>query len=131
MRLLTCTTVLAAAGLSIAVLSPGFSQTLPGSIQPQNPQASPPVTISPIQPSSAPTSGLPANVLTPATTTQETAAGAPAGTSVFTGAGRGLPGMPGGPALNSPLGARDPAAQYMRPPTVGPLLCDPAVDVLC
>ena len=124
-------TVILAAGLSVTMLSPGFPQTLPGSIQPQNPQASPPVTISPIQPSSAPTSGLPANVLTPATTTQETAGGAPTGTTVFTGAGRGLPGMPGGPALNSPLGARDPAAQYMRPPTVGPLLCDPAVDVLC
>ena len=120
-----------ATGLSFAVLSPGFPQTLPSSVQSQNPQAPSPVTISPIQPSSAPTSGLPANVVTPATTTQETAAGTPAGTAVFTGAGRGLPGMPGGPLLNSPLGARDPAAQYMRPPTIGPLLCDPAVDVLC
>jgi hypothetical protein len=126
----TCKTVIIAAGLSVAVLSPGFSQTLPGNIQPQNPQAPSPVTISPIQPSSAPTSGLPANVVTPATTTQETAATlgrAP----VFLGAGRGLPGMPGGPPVNSPLGARDPAAQYMRPPTVGPLICDPAVDVAC
>ena len=123
--------VLMATPLLIAVLSTGFAQTLPGSIQPQNPQAPSPVTISPIQPSSAPTSGLPANVLTPATTTQETASGTTANPQVFTGAGRGLPGMPGGPALNSPLGARDPAAQYMRPPTVGPLLCDPAVDILC
>jgi len=122
--------VILATGLWFAVISPGFPQTLPGSIQPQNPLAPSPVTISPIQPSSAPTSGLPANVLTPATTTQEAAAGTP-GAPVFTGAGRGLPGMPGGPALNSPLGARDPAAQYMRPPTVGPLLCDPAVDILC
>ncbi|HEX6950501.1 MAG TPA: hypothetical protein VF127_12950, partial [Nitrospira sp.] len=56
-------------GLSAAVLSQGFAQTLPGTVQqPQNPQAPSPVTISPIQPSSAPTSGLPANVLTPATT---------------------------------------------------------------
>jgi hypothetical protein len=119
-----------ATGLSVLVLSPGFSQTLPGGTQPQNPQAPSPVTISPIQPSSAPTSGLPANVVTPATTTQETAA-TPGRAPVFTGAGRGLPGMPGGPAVNTPLGARDPAAQYMRPPTVGPLLCDPAVDVPC
>ena len=124
-------TVVMATAVSLTVPSPGFPQTLPGSVQPQNPQASSPVTISPIQPSSAPTSGLPANVLTPATTTQETGSGTPPSTPVFTGAGRGLPGMPGGPALNSPLGARDPAAQYMRPPTVGPLLCDPAVDVLC
>ena len=117
-------------GLSAVVLSRGFAQTLPGTVQPQNPQASSPVTISPIQPSSAPTSGLPANVLTPATTSQ-LEPGTAGRVPVFTGAGRGLPGMPGGPPLNSPLGARDPTAQYMRPPTVGPLVCDPAVDVLC
>jgi hypothetical protein len=109
-----------------------MAQTLPSTIQPQNSVAPSPVTISPIQPSSAPTSGLPANVLTPATTNQlEPAAGGPGRTPVFLGAGRGLPGMPGGPPVNSPLGARDPAAQYMRPPTVGPLICDPAVDVAC
>ena len=116
--------------LSVAVALPSVAQTLPGTTQPQNPVAPSPVTISPIQPSSAPTSGLPANVVTPATTTQETAA-TPGRTPVFLGAGRGLPGMPGGPPVNSPLGARDPAAQYMRPPTVGPLICDPAVDVEC
>src|SRR5574339_5225 len=123
-------------GLAIAVvgtvlslaLSQTFAQTLPSATQSQNPQASSPVSISPIQPASAPTSGLPANVLTPATTTQlEAAGGAPGRAPVFVGAGRGLPGMPGGPPLNSALGARDPTAQYMRPPTVGPLLCDPAV----
>jgi hypothetical protein len=109
------------------------AQTLPGgTIQQQNPQATSPVTISPNQPGSAPTSGLPANVLTPATTNQlQPAAGAPGRAPIFLGAGRGLPGMPGGPPVNSPVGASDPAAQYMRPPTVGPLICDPAVDVAC
>jgi len=117
--------------LSLA-LSPGFAQTLPGGSPTQNPQASSSVTISPVQPGSVPTRGLPANVITPATTNQlESGAGAPGNTPVFLGAGRGLPGMPGGPALSSPLGARDPATQYMRPPTVGPLYCDPAVDVAC
>src|SRR5689334_20902813 len=117
--------------LVTALTAAASAQALPGTIQqPQNPQAPSPVTISPIQPSSAPTSGLPANVLTPATTTQETAS-AGGRIPVFSGAGRGLPGMPGGPAVNSPLGARDPAAQYMRPPAIGPLLCDPAVDVQC
>jgi len=112
-------------------LSPGFAQTLPGGSQAQNPQASS-VTISPVQPGAAPTRGLPANVITPATTNQlEPAAGAPGSTPVFLGAGRGLPGMPGGPPLNRPLGASDPAAQYMRPSTVGPLFCDPAIDVAC
>jgi len=117
--------------LSLA-LSPGFAQTLPGGSQAQNPQASTSVTISPVQPGSAPTRGLPANIITPATTNQlEPGAGATGSTPVFLGAGRGLPGMPGGPALNSPLGAADPAARYMRPTTVGPLLCDPAVDLPC
>src|SRR6476620_12277992 len=115
--------------LSLA-LSPGFAQTLPGGSQAQNPQASS-ITISPVQPISAPTRGLPANIITPTTTNQlGPGAGAPSA-PVFSGAGRGLPGMPGGPTLNSPLGARDPAAQYMRPPTVGPLFCDPAVDLAC
>ena len=118
--------------LSLAVALPSMAQTLPGTSQPQNPVGTSPVTISPIQPSSAPTSGLPANVLTPATTNQlAPATGAPGRAPVFLGAGRGLPGMPGGPPVNSTLGARDPAAQYMRPPTVGPLICDPAVDVAC
>jgi hypothetical protein len=113
---------------SIAISSPGSAQTLPGTVQqPQTPQAASPVTISPIQPSSAPSSGLPANVLTPATTNQLE----PGRPPLFSGAGLGLPGMPGGPPLTSPLGARDPSTQYMRPPTVGPLLCDPAIDVLC
>ena len=126
--------VIAVTGIWLSLsLSSGFSQTLPNTIQqPQNPQASSPVTISPIQPSSAPTSGLPANVLTPATTSQlEPSGNAPGRAPVFVGAGRGLPGMPGGPALNGALGARDPTAQYMIPPTVGPLFCDPAVDIAC
>src|SRR5689334_20554870 len=130
-RIFIAVIILLLGSLPIAVIRVTHAQTLPNSIQqPQNPQAPSPVTISPIQPSSAPTSGLPANVLTPATTSQETA-GATGRIPVFSGAGRGLPGMPGGPAVNSPLGARDPAAQYMRPPAIGPLLCDPAVDVQC
>jgi hypothetical protein len=116
----------------LAGLTPAFTQTLPNNLSPQNPQAQSPVTISPIQPLSAPTSGLPANVVTPSTTNQlEPAAGPSARTNLFGGAGRGLPGMPGGPALNSPLGAKDPTAEYMRPPTVGPLFCDPAINLPC
>jgi hypothetical protein len=124
---------IAALGFFLTAAMQASAQNLPGgTIQQQNPQAPSSVTISPIQPASAPTSGLPANVLTPATTNQlEPAAGAPGRAPVFLGAGRGLPGMPGGPPVNSPMGARDPAAQYMRPPTVGPLICDPAVDVAC
>jgi hypothetical protein len=126
----TLATIAVGAFLSLNTL-PGFAQTLPNAIQPQNPQSSSPATISPIQPASAPTGGLPANVRTPATTSQLAPAGAAGRAPVFVGAGLGLPGMPGGPALNSALGARDPTGQYMTPPKLGPLLCDPAVDLAC
>jgi hypothetical protein len=118
-------------------LSPGHAQTVPNnalsqSPTVQNPFIQSPVTISPIQPSSAPTSGLPANVLTPATTNQlSPGGGTSGGAALFGGAGRGLPGMPGGPPLNGTLGARDPSTQYMRPPAVGPLFCDPAINLPC
>lgn len=49
----------------------------------------------------------------------------------FGTAGRGLPGMPGGPPVNSAIGAQDPAGKYMRPPIIPPVLCDPAVDFPC
>ena len=49
----------------------------------------------------------------------------------FGSAGRGLPGMPGGPQLNGAVGAQDPAGSYMRPPVVPPVLCDPAIDLPC
>lgn len=45
--------------------------------------------------------------------------------------GKGLPGLPGGPALTSPNGAQDPSSKYMRPPVIGPLFCDPALDIPC
>jgi hypothetical protein len=46
-------------------------------------------------------------------------------------AGQGLPGMPGGPPIKGSLGYQDPASSYMRPRTIGPLLCDPLVDGVC
>lgn len=114
--------------LSSAQTSPG----LPGSSPSQNQG---PVTTPPNQPLSAPTSGLPANILTPSTTNQ-LAPSTGATTSferapAFGNAGRGLPGMPGGPPLKGPMGAQDPTADYMRPPVVGPLFCDPAVNISC
>lgn len=47
--------------------------------------------------------------------------------------GRGLPGFPGGPPLNSPpgVGVGDTSTSIMRPQTIPPLLCDPAVDIPC
>ncbi|MBA5866353.1 MAG: hypothetical protein GDA67_06595 [Nitrospira sp. CR1.3] len=49
----------------------------------------------------------------------------------FGTAGQGLPGLPGGPPLNGIPGGQDPSGQYMRPPSIPPLLCDPAVDIPC
>jgi hypothetical protein len=43
----------------------------------------------------------------------------------------GLPGMPGGPPLNSAMGTQDPSARYMRPPVIGPLFCDPSMNIAC
>ena len=106
---------------------PAVAQNVPGTLQPQ---AQSPGSISPIQPSSAPTSGLPANVLTPATTSQ-LAPNPGVSSAPFTSAGRGLPGMQGGPPINGPVGAQDPSSGYMRPQTLGPLFCDPALNIQC
>jgi hypothetical protein len=55
----------------------------------------------------------------------------PSSGSVSPSVGRGLPGMPGGPPLNAPMGAQDPAARYMSPQVIGPLFCDPAMNIPC
>lgn len=120
--------------LSTAAANPSLcsAQSSPGSFQPQN---QPPQTTLQNQPLSAPTSSLPANILTPSTTTQlEPSTGATTSFDrgrAFGNAGRGLPGMPGGPPLKGPMGAQDPTADYMSPPVVGPLFCDPAVNIPC
>jgi len=49
----------------------------------------------------------------------------------FGSAGQGLPGMPGGPPMKGSMGSQDPSGKYMIPPTIPPLLCDPAVNIPC
>ena len=49
----------------------------------------------------------------------------------FGSAGQGLPGMPGGPPIKGSLGSQDPSSQYMIPPVIPPVLCDPAVNIPC
>jgi hypothetical protein len=123
--------------LSVTAACPttSFAQTSPGLPGSSQSQTQGPITTPPNQPLSAPTSGLPANILTPSTTNQlAPSTGATASferTPSFGNAGRGLPGMPGGPPLKGPMGAQDPTADYMRPPVVGPLFCDPAVNISC
>ena len=91
----------------------------------QNPQAGQ------VQPP-LPTLGVPGSIITPST--------APGlrGTPVISRAripmgiaGRALPGMSGGPPLKGPMGAQDPSASYMRPPVIGPLFCDPSINITC
>lgn len=92
---------------------------------PQNPQAGQ------LQPP-LPTGGVPGTEIIPQTTggfTSDSLISRP-GMS-WASAGRGLPGMPGGPPLKAPMGAADPSASYMRPQVIGPLFCDPAVDIAC
>lgn len=49
----------------------------------------------------------------------------------FGSAGQGLPGMPGGPPIKGSLGAQDSSSSYMRPQIIGPLFCDPALNIPC
>ena len=116
--------------LESALPMTGAGQTLPGLVPSQTQS---PVTISPIEPLSAPTSRFSANLLTPSTTNQLKPSADPRinGINAFNSAGRGLPGMPGGPLLNSSMGAQDPTARYMRPPAIGPLFCDPGINIAC
>ncbi|HSQ50709.1 MAG TPA: hypothetical protein VLL94_05505 [Nitrospiraceae bacterium] len=85
------------------------------------PQAEPSVGVSGptnIGPTSVPASG--------AGSTMSSAVG-----KRFGFAGRGLPGMPGGPPIKGAMGYQDPSSRYMRPPAIPPLLCDPAVNIPC
>lgn len=86
-----------------------------------------------LQPS-LPNAGVPAAAASGQTSAQTPAVGPTVGSGskmVFGTAGRGLPGMPGGPPLNSPMGAQDPSGRYMRPPVIGPLFCDPSLNIAC
>jgi len=49
----------------------------------------------------------------------------------FGSVGNGLPGMPGGSPVNTTPGSKDPSPQYMSPPVIPPVLCDPAIDIPC
>lgn len=107
-----------------------LAQTTPAPANPQNPS----------------TQSLQAGVATPVPAAVSAGAGAAPTVTIapglstsqsssrprsLTSAGQGLPGMPGGPPIKGPLGYQDPASGYMRPKTIGPLLCDPLADGVC
>jgi hypothetical protein len=127
-RLISCLVLTVGLGGFSGVL---WAQVAPGSLSAPSPPGPTSASISPIQPLSAPTSGIPATVVTPATTNRLASPTLPSSAPTFTGAGRGLPGMPGGPPLTGSLGARDPSSQYMTPRSIGPLFCDPAINIAC
>jgi hypothetical protein len=91
---------------------------------------SPQVELQPLLPST----GVPGTV-SPGTTSTLTPPTGPTPRSrpgkSFGTVGRGLPGMSGGPPLNAPMGAMDTSGSTMRPLVIGPLFCDPAIDIVC
>jgi hypothetical protein len=117
--------------LSVGVMAgavPGLAQTPPAIPSIQNQPA--PLSQSVPSDSSSAGSSLPSGPTVTPTLGVGSIPSSSLGKSFGT-AGRGLPGMPGGPPVNSALGAQDPAGKYMRPPVILPLLCDPAVDFPC
>ena len=92
-------------------------QSPPAALEPPAPSAETPAPISP----SAPVTPLP----TPGSTLSSSSG------KSFGSVGRGLPGMLGGPPLNAAPGVQGPSSQYMRPQVIGPLFCDPAINLPC
>ncbi|MEQ1796276.1 MAG: hypothetical protein ABL970_19045 [Nitrospira sp.] len=106
-----------------------LAQNSPSTANPQNPSSS--SLLNSLDPSGG-TSGSPSARPSSPSTVQ--AAGIiPSSTKPGTlgSAGRGLPGMPGGPPIKGALGSQDPSSAYMRPLTIGALLCDPLIDGVC
>ncbi len=119
---------LSAAGLIMGAV-PGLAQTPPPAPSLQNqpaPVAQPVAPDSSVAGSAVSGGGPPVTPALGAGSNRSSSLG-----KSFGSAGRGLPGMPGGPSVNSALGSQDPSGKYMRPPVIPPLLCDPAVDLPC
>jgi hypothetical protein len=129
-RLVAITIVIGVLGGLSAIVVPCVAQTLSAPANPLNPAG----PQNPGIPPSVPSIGVSATA-SPATTsgiTQAPTVGS-AAPGPTTSAGRGLPGMPGGPPLNAPMGAgaRDATSTYMRPIVIGPLECDLSLDPAC
>jgi hypothetical protein len=108
-------------------ISSGLAQTSPSPANPQNPSS-----LS-LQNGLDPSGGIvPATPLSSPSVVQGIGT-IPSSTKPGTlgSAGRGLPGMPGGPPIKGALGSQDPSSAYMRPQTIGALVCDPMIDGVC
>jgi hypothetical protein len=132
-RHLAIVLVVGAFGGLIALTNSCFAQTviLQDPMQNQSPQSPQNPQANQVQPL-VPRLGVPGSIITPLTTpglkSIPLTSGAGRPSSI---AGRGLPGMPGGPPLKAPMGAQDSSASYMRPPVIGPLFCDPSINIPC
>lgn len=115
--------------MSVAFVPPCRAQVVPLPANPQNPSTqSLQAGVDTSSLAAAPTAGI-----SPSVTPTQGVASIPSSSRPGTlrSAGQGLPGMPGGPPIKGSLGYQDPASSYMRPRTLGPLLCDPLVDGMC
>ena len=101
----------------------------------QTPSSAPPVQSQAVQPPQATPSAELSGQANVEPTSEESSGVGPTTNSRagkrFGSAGRGLPGMPGGPPIKGSMGSQDPSSRYMRPPVIPPLLCDPAVNIPC
>lgn len=114
----------------VTAATPSMSQTTPAPANPQNPstqslQSGVDTSLSTV----APTTVLGTVGVTPLQGVASVPSSNRPGS--LRSAGQGLPGMPGGPPIRGSLGYQDPSSSYMRPPRIGPLVCDPAVDGVC
>lgn len=107
------TVIIAVLGVCFTWTDPCEAQivTVPNSSPnqfPQNPQAAQ------IQPP-LPTIGVPGTIITSQTSDWFVGSSSiPNPGPSFGSAGRGMPGMSGGPPIKAPMGATDPTASYMR-----------------
>lgn len=115
--------------VSVAIVPPCIAQVSPTPANPQNPSTQSlqagVETSSLIAPSSTGNTPSVSTVQGVASVSSSSRPGS------LRSAGQGLPGMPGGPPLKGWPGYQDPSSAYMRPTTIGALVCDPLLDGAC
>jgi hypothetical protein len=110
-------------------VTPSMAQTSPAPANPQNPSTqSLQAGLDTSSLVAAPTAGIAPTVTTIKGVASISSSSRPGS---LRSAGQGLQGMPGGPPIKGSLGYQDPASSYMRPPTIGPLACNPLLDGVC
>ena len=123
-------------GLALSALFVVGALAIPCGAQTPSPAPTPPsVQNQPVQPLQVtPSAGVSGQANLGPTSVPTPGVGSTTSSSLgksFGSAGQGLPGMPGGPPIKGAIGSQDPSSQYMSPPVIPPLLCDPAVNIPC